>query len=374
MNKKLLIILFVGILCLPNLLFPVVKKYIDSENHENRIYTDFPELSLSNLQEIPSQIENYYVDRLPFKNQMKRIQSKIDNFFAQYESNFMIIASANTVTIGVDNWLFYTTNWNGENSMADYMRYNTYTEEKEKDLANSYQTLNNYMNEQRIEFILFIPPNKEEIYPEYMPIKQPQEPSRVEHFVDYLNQNTDITAIYPYDLYLSMKDSYQLYYKYDTHWNKIGSFLGEQEICKALDLVPTNLSDVDITKNGNCDGDLANILGMSQDFNDDILYNIENYHADVNSSLVETYEDANGGYYHFTSNAKDTRNVLILGDSFGGPLAEYLSKEFSDVQFVTNPELAKEIIDNEQPDIVILEIVERMEWKQETYPDILMNP
>ncbi len=53
MKKKIIIAAFFLFLALPNLVYPAVRGYIDSENHENRTYAEFPEVSLEKISGSP---------------------------------------------------------------------------------------------------------------------------------------------------------------------------------------------------------------------------------------------------------------------------------------------------------------------------------
>lgn len=78
----------------------------------------------------------------------------------------------------------------------------------------------------------FEAPNKESVYAEYMPdsVRVYGSESRLDAALPELAAQ----GLPVYDMkpeLLKEADTYQLYYKYDTHWNQIGSFIGSQADC-----------------------------------------------------------------------------------------------------------------------------------------------
>ena len=53
--------------------------------------------------------------------------------------------------------------------------------------------------------------------------------------MDYLKQNTDVRVVYAKQTEIDQKsEDYKLWYKYDTHWNNLGAFVGEQALRQEL--------------------------------------------------------------------------------------------------------------------------------------------
>ena len=87
---------------------------------------------------------------------------------------------------------------------------------------------------------------------------------------------------------------------------------------------------------------------------DDREYNIRN------SYDVETF-DYEKEYYHNT-NAMYEKTVLVLGDSFSDAMKPEMTKLFSEVIFLKHGPYEEDIVQKYNPDIVILEIVERYSY------------
>lgn len=359
-KRRLCIVIFWLCLALPQMVYPMIKDYIDSGNYENRTYAEFPDISWQTLAQVPQGLEAYYNDRVPFKNQFTRIHTRLEQQINKNKSLMEFMTGLEPVTVGQEGWLYYTSLGLEEDSIRDYLGNNLYTDGELKWLAEYYQRVNDYFKARGIEFVLFVPPNKEQIYDEYMPknVEPAQGITRMEQAIRYLKEHTDVKAIYARDALLEAKKQYPVYYKYDSHWNGIGAFVGVQLLTELLQEEHVRLQEVQVEETDDFGRDLAGLLGIAKDCNDDHGYRIRGYKKDVKVKTLEKEEQI---FYHFQSNAEDQRRVLVLHDSFAESMRGYLAKCFGDVTFVNDSEYerAKEILDQNPPDIFILEIVER---------------
>lgn len=364
MKKKIFITGFWLCLVLPGILHPVIKKYIDSKNYEKRVYADFPRISDGrSFLEFPKGFDAWYNDRVPFKNQFVRLNTRLDEWLSPNEEKSLMefMGGMELVTRGKEGWLFLTNIGPEEDSIRDYLGINLYSEEELEELAAYYQEIHDYYNSKGIEFVLFVPPNKEQIYNEYMPenVVMTTGETRTGQAVDFLQEHTDVNAIYAKEALREAKQFYQVYYKYDTHWNSIGAFVGTQlltGLLKGTSMPIQNVLVEEIDFSGRLD--LAAILGIVPDCTDDREYWVCDYKSDV---LVEVVEEEPGVIWHYKSNAEDKRSVLVLQDSFGEAMQSHLPKEFAEVTFIpdTSWQLARQILAENPPDIFVLEILER---------------
>lgn len=69
---------FVASLALPTLVYPAVRSHLDQQNYENRKLASFPDLSIANFDNIPTEFEAYYNDHVPFKNLFVKAKTKLD--------------------------------------------------------------------------------------------------------------------------------------------------------------------------------------------------------------------------------------------------------------------------------------------------------
>ena len=167
---------------------------------------------------------------------------------------------------------------------------------------------------------------------------------------------------------MKYKDKYQLYYKYDTHWNNLGAYIGYSELMKSLNIYVDNIDNVNIKSLSANErfnfadiyhyNDLANMLSLSKIkyYNDDKAYIISNY-------IIKNYET---NYYisseNFSFNSKlynNKSNIMIIIDSFGLNMIDYIATGFKQSEFIHIETFKNENITEYKPDIIVFESVER---------------
>ena len=405
-TNRIAIGVFLSLLVLFPASYAVTGKVLHSENRENRKYADWPNLTElaavvpENLRksneangmetvceplmvakvassDYTKGVEQYYNDRIPYKNQLNGINAGIKNRLGIGQTLVDYMTYGNVI-IGKDDWLFH--NGTGiESTMADYMKVNLYKESKLQEIAAGYQALSDRYKAEGREFLLYIPTNKEQIYSEYMPdnLIPSSGESRTDQLVDYLHENTDVHVIYNKEALLDAKtDAYPIFYQYDSHWNPVGGFIGEQLIRKELTGESTSLSDLEVKKTEDKEPfDLAAVAGYSPDTVIPDEWKVFGYKDDVEVEKTrEGVEDLDPIIHTDRSNASDPRKVLVIYHSFVYNMMEYLDKDFQSVTYLEDTQSAKQFIKNSNPDIVILEIVERRSNQVENVWRELLNP
>lgn len=245
------------------------------------------------------------------------------------------------VLLGKDSWLFYKSTQDGD-PIADYQGINHYSEEQMAQIAIKLEQERDYFESLGCEFYILSIPNKASVYPEYMPssIKRESETSRTEIFMDYLKDNTDLNVVNAKDSLVATKEAYQVYYKTDTHFNAIGSFITVQALMEAINGEYDSLENVKFKKvSDDYSGDLAALCDMQDTFNDDIMYELDT--GSVNKKL------------------KSDQKVLIVGDSFSNQMVDIMNQYYAQVQAVNIWSFNLGMIQEYQPDILVWESAER---------------
>lgn len=246
--------------------------------------------------------------------------------------------------LGKENWLFFKTkNEDDGDPILDYKGLNHFQENELATMAENLTEIRDYLEEERgIRFVAMCVPNKENVYPEYMPDIIPKlvEQSRADQVAEYLWGNTDLDYIYPKEIMLREKGEYQIFYKTDTHWNQIGAFVGLQAFFDQIYGTYASPDSVQfIATDRDYAGDLATIAGVAEDYVDTI------YVLDVNSVDPGQYRD---------------EVLMIVGDSFSGFLSTVAEPYYKKVYRVESKEFTMSMLDTYQPDIVIWQTVERV--------------
>jgi len=267
-----------------------------------------------------------------------------------------------TVLVNRDGWMIYLEDTN----INDFQNSTGFTTEDADRVVEVISQCYRRAQEDGFTFLIVVAPNKETIYPNIVP-DQIGKISKASRF-DVLNTELlDRSLPGMLDLrgpLIQESAKRQIYYKTDTHWNGYGAYIAYEEIIKALAqdypvLVPYPEKFFRIKERPVKDvRDMAQSIGAR--------YIVESpISANPASSLYTTFGVASDqkGIVAFTPD-KDLPSLLMLHDSFGQTLIPFLSNNFEQVIYSNVSTASVIYIDKDKlsyinPDIVILEIVER---------------
>jgi hypothetical protein len=275
--------------------------------------------------------------------------------------------------VGKERWLIYTD----EGSIDDYQHINAFSQTDLKRIQQDLDILNEDLSQKRIKFLVVIPPNKNTIYPEYVPDEIPvlAAPTRYDQLVEYMRQHgkTQILDLRP--ALLEARKTRVVYFSKDTHWNDQGALIAYQQIILALKndfpvLKPHPLSDFKQTTQAGVAVDLAQTIAAPDLVTDDIIL------SPLYTSNT-TYAQTKYGYRRLTiaTNPNTTLpKAVIYHDSFFNRLIPLIGDHFQKAVFIpinSPPEIWNfSWIDSEKPDIVILEFTERYINQIPNYVDL----
>lgn len=256
------------------------------------------------------------------------------------------------VVQGRNGWYFYYL----ENSISYYEGTNLMNKADMQSLISKINEADALLKSKGKKLIIQFCPNKSTIYYDQMPSLTVSTTYRkVDRIVDCIRFNTDVKVAYPKDDLLKAKGNYQVYFKQDTHWNKLGAYLGAMSILDAMGQEVTPLKSSNVTVYKEVGGDLADFMGVAG--NDDVDYNIS---YKPNISLTKTdlgIEDTD----LFTSTNANGHKLFLAGDSFRKAQKDYLAKDFEQAFFTHRKNINnKKILPYlEEADYVVLQFVER---------------
>lgn len=267
---------------------------------------------------------------------------------------------------GKDNWLYLGNSY--DDSLEKLKLVNPPTVDNIDMVSKEIMDVVSNANKSNIEVAFIMGPNKESIYPEFLPeTLVPSETKYSSFFLNRLRENPNLTVYDPTaDLIKSKDKEGLLYWKTDTHWNNKGAFIAYSGLTKALSL-PT--SQVTFKQGTVHKGDLIDIsklesFPLSTEDNWDIQW--EEEFISQERKVFNEHESAFGSPSIVTTqNALTQKYVWVIGDSFSASLKPYLNSTFKEVYYVGHwseklETLSKEL-DNtsRKPDVIIIERVER---------------
>ncbi|MCI8992396.1 MAG: hypothetical protein HFG80_06690 [Eubacterium sp.] len=349
------IILFFLLIGTAYLVWPLAGRFVDTENHEKRELAVRPVFQISTISEYPKQFESWLNDHLPFRNQLIRLNCALDYYVFRS-------STSDRVAVGSSGWLFYTDFADG-NPLANYQGTDLLTEKQLKKIADNMIATRDNLAKENIEFVIFIAPNKERIYDEYMPkyYGAPAEEYAVRQICDYLKEHTDIRIVYPIE---EMKEAEQklgeqmlLYHKTDTHWNELGAYIGGRELLAELgiDMPAYDSPEISVAEIEDTPGDMADILNLSTLINPGYTYAPSGY--DGHNFVNDMWEFSTEVRYH--AQGADPRTIFVCRDSFGSALGNLIGSQFDRSVLVHNGSYTNDYVEQEEPDVFVYECVER---------------
>ncbi|WEK54163.1 MAG: hypothetical protein P0Y55_16635 [Candidatus Cohnella colombiensis] len=328
-------------------------------NGENRILVTNPFLHLNDMsfRGFTGQFESFINDHFAFRDRLIRWNNDI-------KVKWLGMSSVDKVIIGKSGWLFY----NGDGSIEDYQGLETFSDEQLQSIRDNLEERKQWLAAQGIEFYVAVAPNKNTIYPEYLPgyIRKGQNITRLDQLLAYLRSNSDIEVIDLRPTLLEHKSDGQLYRKNDTHWNELGAFYGYEKIIAEVrqdlpGIEPLSIHDFKVNSTASS-GDLSTMLMIDGEISDDYLAlepvsgrEVENY-----TKQAEPYPDSPDTIITMAPGLPaDSYTLLMFRDSFAINMTPYLSRNFKRSVYVWNHHFDANIIKEEHPDVVIHELVER---------------
>jgi len=363
LDKSILIVIF----CL-SIYIPFVTGIIQDDkitsSVEKRNLAKLPllPLSLKTLSEYSGEFNTYYSDHFGYRELLSKEYFKLVHQLGG-------ITFVDDVTFGKNGWLFLGSIKPGyqryEDPIGDAINFNLFTENELKDFAKYIVAINNWLGRKGIEYLYVIAPNKHTIYFENLPeyISKVNNKSSTDQLVEYLQTHTDVAVLDLRQSLIDEKSKHQLYYKTDTHWNQYGANVAQFEIMKRIKpLFPGQITPFLLDNNKfkilpKGGGDLARFA------------KIENIKEDnptpiLGTDCIQVNETPKIKARETHTMVCETKklNAVIFRDSFFNALQPYISRQFHRSTYIwgkMNYASLIKYVEQENPDIVIEEVIER---------------
>ncbi|WP_417213036.1 alginate O-acetyltransferase AlgX-related protein [Bizionia sp.] len=330
----LFIIIFIMMIVAPNVV--MFFKLETTENNENRAFQEVPNFDLNQPIHSLTEFKNYYTENFGLKTTL------VNNYIDFKSHTLQETPMPNKVVKGLNGWYFLGNSYN--NSLNNAFGNNTFNTEELQEISRRILELKTYLNNHNIAFYIVVPPNKNTVYREHLPYQFKVYESNLSVLKNYLKAQINFEII---DLTRSMiaeKNTNQLYLKTDSHWNEFGAFIGYQETMKTINkdyAIPTvTLEDYNIQVKPVKQGDIIKMINL----------NIE----ETAPTLTKKASSINAA-----KNNHANPKLFMHYDSFSYNWMPYFNESFDAINYVKNYTVNKKQIEEEKPDIVIFEIVER---------------
>ena len=277
--------------------------------------------------------------------------------------------------IGKNGWMEYTSDGN----IDDFQNVEGF--KSKEDIAKKITSLNQYLNEQGISLVIVVAPNKASIYPDKLPdqIKPLSAQTRLDSLISYLGTNNPPLIVDLRPALRAARQGQDVYYKTNTHWNGYGAFTAYTKIINVLasshpELQPYEAADFNLVTTD------PGVQDISKLMNANFIKESSLYFTPKTTMVHTAQPEDYSGYNQFSQiPGSDLPTLLMFHDSFGATyLNDFLSLNFKKSHFIhlmsVSRYLNKESIQYFDPDIIIIEIVERdLEQLNRYLPDILLE-
>lgn len=344
MQKKrigyLLYIMIVLGICLLPLLAMGIRP--DVGNRENRTPAPWPSLykedgfNWAYLQEAG----DYFTDHFAFRQELVSADARI-------RTELFAVSPVDSVIVGKDGWLYYAA------TLDDYQHKDSVSERMLFNMAHNLALMQEYTQLLGKTFLFTVAPNKNSLYGDSMPDRlnyRLGDNSDMERLMPWLEREK-VNYVDLYELFRSRDEV--LYYARDSHWNQKGAVLVCNALLDAAGREHETYEEIAFEKTTDYLGDLNLMLfPVTARPEEQIRYQKEftweySQGDDVEDNFIQTTcENGNG-------------SLLLYRDSFGNSMLPYLAEEFRTAAFSKQVPYPMTDLVTYDPDLVIVERVER---------------
>jgi alginate O-acetyltransferase complex protein AlgJ len=327
---------------------------------ENRVLVNRPELkpTLGAIGAFPAKFEAYFNDQFGFRK-------RLIYWLAIVKVSGLGVTSTSGVMLGRDGWLYLAS----DVAISSFRATRPFTPEELEGYRQIVEARRDWLAERGIPYVMIVAPNKDTIYPEFVPptLNKVHQRSRLDQLVEHMRSRSTVEFIDVRNDLWQAKQFEPVYDATDSHWNAIGGYIAYSRI---MDAVHASLpqaraiprSELRLTVEKGPGGDLARMLGIA-----DRLPELRRklgpsdhwhfHHTDLALPISK------GDHPELTTatelaDAKLPRAVLFR-DSFAAQLIPFLAEDFQRILCIWNTDFERAMVEFEHPVVVIQEVVER---------------
>ncbi|MFC6335479.1 hypothetical protein GIR22_08650 [Pseudomonas sp. CCM 7891] len=336
---------------------------------------------IANYKRIHESTKPLPVDWLGWKSELYNMDFTLP-YLGNVYYHLGISISPKQVVIGRDGWMYLGDDF-AKNITSKRLGATKSIEPLVKKIDISADAWNKWYSQNGVTvYKVLIGPDKETIYPEFMPDWAASSPTGVtDAIVDNGHQGI---FVFPKSELVEAKAKTELplYYKTDTHWNALGAWIAFNELTASLHGSAPDLSFPeaprfdDYTATPRIGGDLANFQRIRVNLKDTELSLTDKTIRQMEISqfefssmkLISTGENIPVGApvtptLVRSEGALNNKRVLWLRDSFGSAMSPFMSATFSEILQAhhkrVKPASVAELVKKFKPDYVIVTNVER---------------
>lgn len=296
----------------------------------------------------PAQLAAWFNDHFFLRQQLISLNNRL-------RSGVFATSGEDSVVLGKDGWLFYAS------TLADYTGQDPMTPQELQAAAGNLALMAEYRAQAGKDFLFVIAPNKNSLYPQYMPSMPQFSSSRNAQSLLALLGETEVTTVDLYALFSQAETP--LYFATDSHWNSQGAALAADAINEALGVNSTYAAGPFRDSPGYT-GDLFSMLYPG--------FTGRETQPLYAGALTFTYTSAAQKADSITleTAGSGTDSLLVYRDSFGNLLYPYLADSYAAARFSRSTVYDLMV----EADHLVIELVERNLSYLITYVPVMPAP
>lgn len=299
-----------------------------SQSTENRTMMAMPQLlettedtAKLNL-DYTEKLGDYFAERFGFRQELVTASAQLNETLFGRSAN-------NKTTVGQSGWYFLNE------TLDDYTGASALSERGIYRLQKTLDLMNRYCEDGNVTMLFFSVPNKNSVYPEYMPwyIRRSRGQSNLDRLSAAMGERDYYLDIKNLLLSLKEYETRDIYLKHDSHWNNLAALTAYNAMqdnlarrVEGFDHRPVTPSDLTVTET-QIAGDLTNTLypssprtGLQYDLNIERKFAADRPLTDLMAEFSTTCQ---GRYY----------SEICYRDSFFNALIGINSNAFAKVRY-----------------------------------------
>lgn len=353
--SKIYVLIFILVTFVP-FLFAHREENRIAEN-ENRYYANVPKVIEEGQinKNYTKDFDNWINDNARFRSLFREIKVTVLYYLFGY-------LDMENVGVGTNGDFFSTAS----NDIETVQGRNLMNTEKLEEYEGKLYSLQQWLGNKSVDFYYMQCYDKMTMMDNYYPIGVVQYDTRHigEHTEEYIHQKNRVNIVLQYDYLKAELEKKELYYKYHdcSHWNDEGTYIGYKELMKKIQ---QNYPEIDYLELEDYEigyrTAIKDIYGFDYPYEETIRsYRIKDINAQ--EMKCDMFEKLNvKEHTHYFNNTKGKKRILVINDSFIRiKMKNFLAESFEECLSIdlTNLSNIEWIVEEYQPDIVLLECVE----------------
>ena len=276
------------------------------------------------------------------------------------------MSPSSKVVLGRDGWLYLAE------TMAEYRGVKRLPRVRIQAWLEEFKAKKAFFESKNIKYLIVIAPNKETVYPEFLPtsIHQIQNKAYADDFISVVPSDSQSAVLDLREVLISAKGAGRLFWKTDSHWNQLGVALASDAIISRLATwfpeLKSQPGPYTYRSQRGKSGDLAHLMGLADQIHEERVI-LSSGVRSVRPAIPRMNKKMKGILSNQAVESTDERNrirAIVTGDSFSNAVSNSLSAHFRRTlkfrpYLSYRDPLFKTLVAAEKPDVYLEILVDR---------------